>query len=284
MRSISVINFKGGVGKTTFTWLLGRYLTYLDKQVILVDIDPQMSLTHILFSHPQFNSVIDEWLDLEKMNQVYSLSELMYEYEKGSLKKIEQSKLTIPLPNSMHFIPSTPEYYMHQFNITDPQGKKVVNFIKILFKTISKKFPLIDYVLFDCPPSYTPLLHSTLNYSDVFLIPVNTDKFGHRTIESLSNFLTMLNLKDRTPNPPVGCAFANRVTTTKGYNPGAVSADDFSEFVHIRKELDLNDFIFTQTWIPERAVISKSIKEFELNDEQIQLLHPLWAEIESKCW
>ena len=284
MRSIAIINFKGGVGKTTFTWLLGRYLTSLHKKVILVDIDPQMSLTHVLFSHPHFNAVIDEWLELEKADVVYSLSELMYEYGRGSLKKVESSKLTIPLPNSMHFIPSTPEYYKHQFKIIDAQSKRTIDFIKVLFNTIEKKVPSTDYVLFDCPPSYTPLLHSTLNYSDVFLIPVNTDKFGHRTVEGLCNFLSLLNLKDKRQKPPVGCVFANRVTTTKGVNSGALCIDDFSEYMRIKKEVDISDLIFTQTWIPERAAISKSLKEFELNDEQINLVNPLWNEIESKCW
>jgi chromosome partitioning protein len=184
----------------------------------------------------------------------------------------------------MHFIPSTPEYYKHQFNISDARSKKVVDFIRFLFNTISKKVPSTDYVLFDCPPSYTPLLHSALNYSDVFLIPVNTDKFGHRTVEGLCNFLSMLNLKEKRPKPPVGCVFANRVTTTKGVNAGAFCKEDFSEYLRIKKEVDLSNFIFTQTWIPERSAISRSLKEFELNDEQIRLIQPLWVEIDGKCW
>ncbi len=46
MKLISTVNFKGGVGKTTVTWLLARYLVErMGKTVLVVDTDPQMSLT-----------------------------------------------------------------------------------------------------------------------------------------------------------------------------------------------------------------------------------------------
>jgi chromosome partitioning protein len=46
MRSIATVNFKGGVGKTTITWLLAKYLSEIAKKKVLVfHIDAQMSLT-----------------------------------------------------------------------------------------------------------------------------------------------------------------------------------------------------------------------------------------------
>ncbi|MGQ9713877.1 MAG: ParA family protein, partial [Anaerolineae bacterium] len=46
MKGIATVNFKGGVGKTTVTWLLAKYVAEkAGKKVLVVDTDAQMSLT-----------------------------------------------------------------------------------------------------------------------------------------------------------------------------------------------------------------------------------------------
>ncbi|MBW1973114.1 MAG: ParA family protein, partial [Deltaproteobacteria bacterium] len=46
MKSIATVNFKGGVGKTTITWVLAKYAAEKKgKRVLVVDTDAQMSLT-----------------------------------------------------------------------------------------------------------------------------------------------------------------------------------------------------------------------------------------------
>ena len=45
MKIISVINYKGGVGKTTITANIGAELAYRGAKVLMIDLDPQASLT-----------------------------------------------------------------------------------------------------------------------------------------------------------------------------------------------------------------------------------------------
>jgi chromosome partitioning protein len=46
MKGIATVNFKGGVGKTTITWLLAKYAAEKKrKRILVVDTDAQMSLT-----------------------------------------------------------------------------------------------------------------------------------------------------------------------------------------------------------------------------------------------
>ena len=45
MKVVSVINYKGGVGKTTLVSNLAAYAASQGKRVLMIDLDPQMSLT-----------------------------------------------------------------------------------------------------------------------------------------------------------------------------------------------------------------------------------------------
>lgn len=54
MKTISIINYKGGVGKTAITANLGAALASRGKRVLAIDLDPQASLTVSFFS-------VDEW-------------------------------------------------------------------------------------------------------------------------------------------------------------------------------------------------------------------------------
>jgi chromosome partitioning protein len=55
----------------------------------------------------------------------------------------------------------------------------------------SGKVAAYDYVLFDCPPSFTLLSYSVLSCCDLVLIPVNPDFFASRGVSLLLNSLKM---------------------------------------------------------------------------------------------
>ncbi len=69
MHIVSVINYKGGVGKTTLTANLGAELAYRGSKVLLLDLDPQASLT-FSFVTPDYwhaklskDKTIKKWYD-----------------------------------------------------------------------------------------------------------------------------------------------------------------------------------------------------------------------------
>src|SRR3954467_2253821 len=69
VKVVSVINFKGGVGKTTLTANLGAELASRGYRVLLIDLDPQASLTFSFFSAQHWNDhlatsgTIKRWFD-----------------------------------------------------------------------------------------------------------------------------------------------------------------------------------------------------------------------------
>src|SRR5260221_9329413 len=57
-RSIAIVNYKGGVGKTTITYLLGLYIALITgRRTLLIDIDAQCSLTLAVGLNPEYQSM-----------------------------------------------------------------------------------------------------------------------------------------------------------------------------------------------------------------------------------
>ncbi|WP_423907824.1 ParA family protein [Candidatus Spongiihabitans sp.] len=57
---VSVINLKGGVGKTTVTALLARYAARQGLDVLAVDLDPQANLSQALMTTDDYTKFMDE--------------------------------------------------------------------------------------------------------------------------------------------------------------------------------------------------------------------------------
>jgi chromosome partitioning protein len=83
MKVVSVINIKGGVGKTTLTANLGAELASRGYRVLLIDLDPQASLTFSFFTIDYWNQIlaptktIKSWFESEGKPDPVSLSSLI---------------------------------------------------------------------------------------------------------------------------------------------------------------------------------------------------------------
>jgi chromosome partitioning protein len=119
-----------------------------------------------------------------------------------------------------NFVPSVEDLYWTELDVWDRE--KVKFFIRRLLEKIqnSKNVPEYDYVLFDCPPSFSLLSYSVLSCCDLVLIPINPDFFAAK---GLSLLLSTLRARiEPFPVPKIG-AFMNRAK-----RPGGKSAKRFS--------------------------------------------------------
>src|SRR4051794_10906631 len=85
MQVVSVINYKGGVGKTTLTANLGAELAWRGHRVLLIDLDAQASLT-FAFVRPDFwehqlepAKTIKAWYDAGQSGNGFDLAPLPFE-------------------------------------------------------------------------------------------------------------------------------------------------------------------------------------------------------------
>ena len=85
MDIVSVINYKGGVGKTTTTANLAGQLTWIGKNVLMIDLDPQASLTFSFIPPDEWEAKLAEahtikrWFDTVREGVEVDMNGLLFE-------------------------------------------------------------------------------------------------------------------------------------------------------------------------------------------------------------
>jgi len=282
MKTIATINFKGGVGKTTITWCLGDILsTYGESKVLLFDLDAQMSLTQAiaLDAEGSASGKFDRWYNSSKENNRTIFSVLNKHLESDLTTFHPDNGFVYRLKQNYHFVPSTEHLYWLELENPDPGKGKF--FIKNLLGRIanSASLPTYDYVLFDCPPSFTILSYSVLTSCDLVLIPFNPDFFAAKGVELL--IAGLRHSIQPHPLPRLG-VFANRVRTWRGPTRLAQAwIGDVGSACEQAKASSGLDVEFMETWIPDRASLRDAITNRRTPPELDQEFRSLWSEAAS---
>ncbi|MBP7184467.1 MAG: ParA family protein [Saprospiraceae bacterium] len=142
---ISLLNHKGGVGKTTSTINIGAGLVELGKKVLLVDLDPQANLT----------------LSLGIPRQKVTI----YEALRG---EAELEPFTVK--NGLDVITSTLDLSGAEMELVNEAGREYL--LRELFEPIKMEY---DFILIDCPPSLGLLTLNALTCSHQVIIPLQTE-------------------------------------------------------------------------------------------------------------
>ena len=157
MRIISLLNQKGGVGKTTSTVNIGQGLSLLGKKVLLLDLDPQAHLTYSLGI------------------KAHELEKTVFELLKGEAT-LDQVIQTV---GAMHVIPSTLDLSGAEMEFSSIAGREM------LLKEALKKAHDYDYILIDCPPNLSILTLNTLTTAREVFICVQTEYLALQGIARL---------------------------------------------------------------------------------------------------
>lgn len=152
MVTVSVVNQKGGVGKTTTTINLAYALALQGLRVLAVDLDPQASLTI-------YAGLDVQELEGRRKTLYYSLVE-----DEPIEQLITETEHFDVIPNSIRL--STGEAELVASPLTGP------HLLKGLLASLRARY---DYILIDCPPTLTLLTVNALAAADEVLIPVKTD-------------------------------------------------------------------------------------------------------------
>ncbi|MCJ8343746.1 MAG: ParA family protein [Cetobacterium sp.] len=162
-RIISIINFKGGVGKTTTVHSLGAGLTLKNKKVLLIDLDPQSSLTFLTFANTPDKSIKNIMVDNENINNV-----------------IVETPYYDIIPSDLYL------YLFDKFLASKFAAEKT---LARALKKLNKKY---DYILIDCPPRLNTFTTNALVCSTDILIPCETELLALDGLELLIQTLEQL--------------------------------------------------------------------------------------------
>lgn len=142
---VSLMNHKGGVGKTTSAINIGAGLVELGKKVLLIDLDPQANLTISLGISRQRVTI--------------------YEAIRG-----ESELVPFKVKENMDIVTSNLDLSSAEMELINEAGREYI--LKELLEPLREEY---DYIIIDCPPSLGLLTLNALTSSDVVYIPLQTE-------------------------------------------------------------------------------------------------------------
>ncbi len=172
-RIISVVNQKGGVGKTTTAVNLAAGLGKLGKKTLLIDIDPQGNTT--------------SGYGINKRDVALSSYDILI-----GEAKIADATVETEFDN-VSIVPASMSLAGAEIEMIALDGREYM-----LKSAIAPVFCDYDYILLDCPPSLGLITLNALAASDTVLVPIQCEYFA---LEGLSQLMSTVRLVKQRYNP-----------------------------------------------------------------------------------
>jgi len=159
-RVIAFAQQKGGVGKTTSTINLGASLMELGRRVLLVDLDPQGSLSAGLGVNP------------------LALDQTIYDVFRQPTLALRE--VVVTTPDGFCVAPANIDLAAAEIELVSEPGREY--FLKEKLQSVLGEY---DYILIDCQPSLGLLTLNALSAASEAILPVQTEYFALRGMDLL---------------------------------------------------------------------------------------------------
>ncbi|NQU79876.1 ParA family protein [Candidatus Woesearchaeota archaeon] len=163
MRSICIMNHKGGVGKTTTAINLAAGISRQDRKVLLIDLDPQGN--------------IDLSLRVKAENNIYD----------AMTGDATLSSCIVNIAKNLDIISSTEtltkaEYYLYKQDDS-----------RMMLKRLLSMIDGYDFIIIDCPPSLGIMNQNVLAFCKEVFVPTSTDFLGMDALKKMTKVIEKVN-------------------------------------------------------------------------------------------
>jgi len=218
MRTISVVNQKGGVGKTTTVINLGAALAKEGKSVLVIDLDPQANTT--------------SGLGIPRQQIALSIYEVLFDPKSAPTAVIDHH-------TGLKVIPSKPDLAAADLELANELNRE-----RRLAEAIDGFS--VDYVLIDCPPSLGLLTINALTAATEVIIPVQAEYYA---LEGLSQLLNTIQRVRQALNPDLAIGGVLMTMVDE--------RTTLSKQVQDQVETHFQDLVF-ETFIPRNVRIAEA--------------------------
>ncbi len=253
---ISIVNLKGGVGKTTISSVIaesiasedkwvrvgGKFSNLPRKKVLMIDLDGQANLTFASISQERIeetwrnNKTIYHYFDGINNNKAVSLAECV----------VKNATNISPFKGTIDLIPSVFDLFKYEEELLEFANSNhhvSISFQRNILRVGLEDLKLnYDFIIIDCPPNLSILTTNALVASDTYIVPVVPERLSLYGLELIKK--RVQELKENANLYPsieklrfIGCVL-NRVDTRRN--------DHLHESEKILKNPDYQAF---ENWI-----------------------------------
>ena len=263
---ISVINMKGGVGKTTVAALLARWLTSMtpftrqygqsgtSTDTLAIDLDPQANLSQALMGERRYRDFLDA--------RSPSIVEVFKGYQPPS--HLNSSPRPLSLSSVVHSIggrsssaDSSLELIPSRFDFSDNLIDSIKPDPRILARLIAENFQDKDIVLIDCAPTESIFTQAAYHASRLILVPVRPEYFATIGFPLLNNSLNDFKSKNPSHEIEVFGIIINNGFYDGGNDGGPEKERSIREII---EEANKNDWFIFKEEIPHSRSFPKMMR------------------------
>ncbi len=166
---LTVLNLKGGVGKTHASWLLASVSQEREQRILLIDLDPQANLSKSFLDHVTLRESVAMLFDPSA--------------EADALSLVQRTAFP-----HIDIIPSTAA--LASFDVSDQREWEKTDGHLALLDPINDLRRHYDLIVFDCPPRLSLVSFAAICASDHVIVPLEAADWGAQGIQQVTEAIT----------------------------------------------------------------------------------------------
>lgn len=255
MKTISIINLKGGVAKTISAVNIAHILAAMhNKRVLLIDCDKQGNVSKMFGVHDYNAPSLADILTQRKaaVDVIINTIPILPRVDSGKIA--EYQNLSV-IPANMNLLKANLEVMLDS---TRPQQTR----IRAAFKTVAEYY---DYCIIDCAPDINISTINALVASDYVFIPIKIDNFAFDGLAELKEQIENVR-EDFNPNIKYRCfvtCYQNNEVNRQGEEWLKERRAEYSLFnTHIRRTVKVDESTFANAPILEYSPRCNATKDY----------------------